>query len=101
MISRFTRKERKILFLIGTVSCLLLLLWVIFSPKSGLLSHLRLQKHLRTVQVENNDLRMKNQALEEEITRLQNDRQHLEEVSRKKYGLLKKNEVIYRFGKKK
>jgi cell division protein FtsB len=42
-----------------------------------------------------------NQALVEEIHRLRTDMKHMESVVRKELNLIKANEVIYRFKKKK
>ncbi len=44
-----------------------------------------------------NKLTEENQALFEEIHRLRTDPKHVEMVARRELGLVKKNEVIYRF----
>lgn len=44
-----------------------------------------------------NKLTEENQALFEEIRRLRTDPKHVEMVARRELGLVKKNEVIYRF----
>ena len=48
----------------------------------------------------NEELRQENQVLKEEIDKIQNDPEYLEEVARKKFGLIKKNELIFNFRKK-
>ncbi len=45
-------------------------------------------------------LEEENQRLWAEIDRLRNDKEYIEELARKKLGLLKENEVIFRFRKK-
>jgi len=44
-----------------------------------------------------NKLTEENQALFEEIRRLRTDPKHVERVARRELGLVRKNEVIYRF----
>ena len=46
---------------------------------------------------ENSQLEAKNAELTKDIKRLQSDDTYLEEVARKKHGLLKKNETVYEF----
>ena len=41
------------------------------------------------------------QELLEEIKRLRTDMKHVESIARREFNLIKKNEVIYRFGNKK
>ncbi len=43
----------------------------------------------------------RNRELAAEIKRLQTDDAYLEELARKKYGLLRENEMVYEFGSKK
>jgi cell division protein FtsB len=43
------------------------------------------------------ELEEKNKLLAAEIRRLREDRQYLESVARKELGLVKDNEIIYRF----
>jgi len=47
--------------------------------------------------MENKNLEQRNVQLRREIDRLQNDDAYLEELARKKYGLLKKNEMVFEF----
>ncbi len=46
------------------------------------------------------ELAKENQALLEEVHRLQTDMEYIESVARKELSLIKKNEIIYRFDKK-
>lgn len=75
------------------------LLWLLFAPGNGLFSLLRQRSDLRDLQQQTEDLRRENAKLAEEIDRLENDTAYLEEVARKDYGLLKKNEQVYDFSK--
>jgi len=51
------------------------------------------QEHIERIQ----KLELANQELKAEIDRLHDDREYIEETARKELGLVKKNEVIYRF----
>ena len=59
------------------------------------------QEMIRTdrseTRAENEALQKQNQKLSVEIKRLQQDEKYIEETARKKYGLLKKNEMVYEF----
>jgi cell division protein FtsB len=56
---------------------------------------------LQAILAQNEQLREANTALRQEIDKLRNDPAYLEEVARRQFGLIKKNEVIYEFPKKK
>ena len=43
------------------------------------------------------NLEIANKKLKDEIDRLRNDREYIEDVARKEFDLVKKNEVIYKF----
>ena len=58
--------------------------------------YMRLAHELSRVRVENRRLLAENKQFRQEIERLVHDPAYLEEVARKEYGLLKKNEVLYR-----
>ncbi len=53
------------------------------------------QAHIERIQ----KLEKENQILLEEINRLQTDKEYLESVARMELGLLKDNEVLYRFNR--
>lgn len=74
-------------------------LWVIFSPGTGLISLMGHRAELEQLQEKTIELEKENSNLQEEIDRLQNDPEYLEEVARKEYGLLKKNERVFDFSK--
>lgn len=83
----------KIIFVILVV----VLLWVLFSPGSGIVTLITKRSELQTLRQENIVLEQENIQLQKEIDRLQNDSVYLEEIARKDYGLLKKNEQVYDF----
>jgi len=101
MRNKFTHQEKKLLPAIGLFLLILLILWVVYAPNHGILALYRSQKAIETLQVENQKLAEENKALQAEINRLQNDPDYLEEKARKEYGMLKENEVLYIFEKKK
>lgn len=79
----------------------LALLWVMLSPGSGLLAIWRKRSELKNLQQQNALLEEENTQLQKGIDKLQNDPAHLEEVARREYNLLKKNERVFEFTPKK
>ena len=92
------QKKRFVKFAVVTI--LLALLWVIFSPDAGIWTVIQRRSDLYHLQQETVKLEKENGVLQSEIDRLQNDPAYLEEVARKKYGLLKKNERVFDFSGK-
>lgn len=70
-------------------------LYVLFLPQHGLLQLILLDKRTNELASELTDLRSQNEELRREIIKIKTDKQYLEEVARKKYGLLKENEILY------
>ena len=101
MFKQFSRSERRQLLYIGVFLVVLVLLWVLIAPKKSALHLLQTQQELETIQAENKRLEEENEVLRKEIDRLKHDPTYLEEKARKEYGLLKKNEMLYKFDKKK
>jgi len=100
MRKKLTYYEKKQLRIIGVIIVSLLILWVAFSPY-GLLRLFRVHHELSEVKTENERIQEQNKGLQEEIEKLENkDPEYIEEVARKKYGLIKKNEVIFKFKSK-
>jgi cell division protein FtsB len=97
------RHDAKMLWTLGAVTALLFLLWVCFAPGRGFFHYRKLQREISALTEENARLETKNVELSQDIKRLQSDDAYLEEVARKKHGLLKKNETVFEFeaGKKK
>jgi cell division protein FtsB len=101
MRNRFTNRDKKLLLYTGFFCGALLILWIIFAPGRGAFGLFRTQKELKRIQADNIRLKDENKALQEEIDRLRNDPAYLEEKARTEYGMLKENEVLYIFKKKK
>lgn len=74
-------------------------MWLLFAPNQGVVSLLRQRSELKELQAETERLRIQNEKLAAELERLQNDPEYLEEIARKDFGLLKKNEKVYDFSK--
>jgi cell division protein FtsB len=99
-----TRGERRLLWRLLVFMLAAGIIWFLFAPGSGVFRYHRLQKQIETLSLENKSLQEHNAALRKEIERLHGDEAYLEEMARKKYGLLKENETVYEFepsGKKK
>jgi cell division protein FtsB len=92
-----TFAERKILRRVIFIVAVLGLLWIVFAPDRGLLYYHRLHKKIEMLSRENRELAERNAELKREIERLHNDESYLEELARKKYGLLQENETVYEF----
>ena len=93
--------QRKQLLRISFAIIILSLVWVFFAPTSGLY-HIRQQKkHLAELTAEKLQLKEQNDVIEKDIERLQNDREYLEQVAREKHGMLKDNEMVFDFARKK
>ncbi len=60
-----------------------------------------IQNNITTLNMEMTNLKKNNEELKAEINRLKTDKQYLEEVVRREYGFLKKNEIVFDFGAKK
>ena len=94
-------QERKIIQLAGLLAVVAILLWVVFSPTSGLFRFFQANEEQEHVRTANQNLQQDNTTLQQEVNRLENDPATIEEVARKKFGLLKENEILYDFSKKK
>ncbi len=85
--------------LVKVILALLLaaVLWIVFSPGTGLISFRGHRSNLQQLKQEITELEKENHDLQAEIDGLQNDPEYLEEIARKEYGLLRKNERVYDF----
>lgn len=90
-----TLAERRILRRVVFIVAVLGLLWIVFAPDRGLLHYHRLHKKVESLIRENRELAERNAELKREIERLRNDETYLEELARRKYGMLKENETVY------
>lgn len=86
---------------ISVALAVLALLWVLLAPGSGLLSLWKKREELQRLQQQTIQLEKENGVLVKDIDRLKNDPGYLEEIARKDYGLLKKNERVFEFAPKK
>jgi len=73
-----------------------LLLWDIAGP-FGLWTRSRMLKEREEIYTENMQLALHNAQVEEDIKRLQGDRQYQAMMVRKKLGWVRDNEIIFRF----
>lgn len=101
MFNQLSRRELKQLLAVAVALCLLLIAWIFFSPINGAYHYFRLQSDIDTIARQNLVLSEQNEGLRAEIDKLTNDPAYLEKTARTEYGLLKKNEIVYDFGKKK
>ena len=60
-----------------------------------------MRKQVSALILQNRQLEQRNRELAAEIERLRTDDTYLEELARKKYGLLKDNETVYEFASRK
>ena len=91
------RQEKRSLWFLGLFFVVLLLLWILFAPGRGYLHYRKIQREIDSLTQENKQLEARNAELSEDISRLKSDDAYLEEIARKKHGLLKKNETVYEF----
>ena len=74
--------------------------WLVAGP-SGYMSYRNARKELAELRAKSAELERDNATLREEIGRLKTDEGYIEEVARQKYGMLKKDERVYEFERKK
>lgn len=79
------------------VLLLFALLWIVFAPGSGVVALMSKRSELAKRQKETAQIQQQIEDLQSHIDRLQNDPLYLEDVARKDFGLLKKNERVYDF----
>jgi len=83
-------------FLIILFVAFLLLAWLSFG-QHGLIDLYNMQKEKERYLAIISDLKEQNRLLTAEIRRLREDPKYFESVARKELGLVKENEIIYRF----
>ena len=82
--------------LILSFVAVLLFAWLSFG-RHGLADLYKMQKEKERYLFIIRDLKEKNRLLAAEIRRLRGDPKYLESVARKELGMIKENEIIYRF----
>ena len=95
--NRLSRQERKRLRRIILLVALVVVLLLLFLPGHSLMSYYRMRRQISALTLQNQQLEKRNRELAAEIERLRTDDAYLEELARKKYGLLKDNETVYEF----
>ncbi len=95
---KFNFKEKKWPF-ISIILILLFILWHIISP-NGALKYYFIREQLDESLAKNEILEKENNALREDINKLKNDPLYIEKIAREKYGMIKKNEILYKIKKK-
>ena len=74
------------------------LAWLSFG-RHGLIELYKMQKEEERCLAILKDLKEKNQLLADEIRRLKEDNTYFESVAREQLGMIKDNEIVYRFKK--
>jgi len=78
----------------------LVVAWLGFGER-GFIHLYRMDRERQTYQEKINKLDRENRELLDEIHRLRSDREYVENLGRRELGLVKEDEIIYRFGTKK
>jgi len=78
----------------------LVVAWLGFGER-GFIHLYRMDGERQTYQEKINKLERENRELLDEIQRLRSDREYVENLGRRELGLVKEDEVMYRFGAKK
>ncbi len=100
MLANLSETDRKKVLLYSVLIVTVVGSWSIFGPY-GALKYYAVANELDEILAQNEQLRENNTALRQEINKLKKDPVYLEEVARRQFGLIKKNEVIYEFPEKK
>lgn len=84
--------KRSFLFVLIIALCYMLLF-----GEDGILAYIKLKRELRSNIQRIRVLEQENSRMKLELERIRNDKDYLEEMVRKKYGLIKEGEKLYRF----
>lgn len=63
----------------------------------GLMRIYHLSRERDSIKAYNDNLRVENEAMKEEIERLKYDNRYMEAIARKELGMVGANEIVYRF----
>ncbi len=96
-LGTFKKKFLKVL-LLGLAITILIVSWLAFGDR-GFVYLYRMDRERQVYLERIKNLEAANQELRDEINRLQYDKEYIEATARKELGLLKKNEVVYKFTK--
>ena len=94
-MGKVKKKFIKVLSL-GLFIILLVVSWLAFGDR-GFIYLYKMEKERQVYLEKIQKLELANQELKDEIDRLRYDNDYIVETARKELGLVKKNEVIYRF----
>ena len=100
MLANLSETDRKKVLLYSMLIITVVGAWAVFGPY-GALKYYGVASELDEILAQNEQLREANTALRQEIDKLKKDPVYLEEVARRQFDLIKKNEVIYEFPEKK
>jgi cell division protein FtsB len=92
--------QQKQVLRISLLLLLFFLLAIFFIPGKGLYFLRKQKMQVKALHAEKQELIENNEALREEIKRLNSDMLYLEEVARRQHGLLKKDEMVFEFSPK-
>jgi len=76
---------------------LIALFYVLFFGEDGIFAYIRLKKEIKDNVARMRVVEEENLKMKRELERLKNDKEYLEEIVRKKYGLIREGEKVYRF----
>ena len=77
-----------------------LCLWLLCAP-NGVVRYYQLRQGIEAVKSETTSLEEQNGKLVEEVRRLKIDPVYLEDLAREEYGMIKKNEMVFDFSRRK
>ncbi len=97
---RTTLRKYKVIVITTLVTMVVLSIWIYFSPY-GLRNYLDMRARLTKVSTEINNLKQQNKALRQEIRHLRSDPAYQEEIARRNFNMLKRNEMVFDFSKPK
>ncbi|MCK9296086.1 MAG: septum formation initiator family protein [Desulfobulbaceae bacterium] len=98
IIKQLNSKELRTLILLSILSGCAVIAWLFFAP-NGIVTYYHLQEQIAAVKAENEQLKEENRLLQQKIDKIKNDPAYLEDLARREYDLLKKNELVFEFKK--
>ncbi|MFO8145633.1 MAG: septum formation initiator family protein [Candidatus Syntrophosphaera sp.] len=90
-------KYRKAMNLLVLLILLFLLSWILIWGDNSFYKVWKQKREISTIREENESLKAENDSIARQNTRLKSDPEVAEEVAREEHGLIKPDEVIYRF----
>ena len=83
-------------FIIIAIITSIIIIWFFVGQNNGR-KYLQVQTEITQLNKEMQDLQDENKRLKDDIDKLKNDNSYLADVARRKYGFLKKNEMVFDF----